>query len=76
MTAPFSNICTTDEDESKRIIMQETLSHNCSAIKEKSKQSIVNKYLLQNYSADVDKLCSAKTEISEYTIMEQKQRRV
>ena len=70
MTAPSSDIYSTDEDESKRIIVHETLSHNCSAKKEKSKQSIVNKTLLQNYSAEVDKLCSMKIDKSEYTITE------
>ena len=46
MTAPSSNINSTDEDKSKRIIVHKTLSQNCSVNKEKSKQSIVNKILL------------------------------
>ena len=38
----------------------------------KIKKSIVNKTLSQNYSADVDKLCSTEEEKPEYTITEQK----
>ena len=53
MTAPNSNICSRDEDESKRIIVHETLSQNCSVNKDESKCSIVNETLSQNYSADV-----------------------
>ena len=45
MTASSSNINSTDEDESKRIIMHETLSQNCSTEKIDSKRSIVNKTL-------------------------------
>ena len=60
MTAPSSNLCFTDKDESKHIIVHETLSHICSTNQDKSKQSIVNKTLLPNYSADVDKLCSTE----------------
>ena len=33
-----------------------------------SKRSIFNKTLSQNYSVDVDKLCSMEKDISEYTI--------
>ena len=55
MTAP---------DESKRIIVHETLPQNCYANKNKSKQSIVNETLSHNYSVDMDKLL--------YTITEQK----
>ena len=55
-TAPSSNINSTDEDESKRNIVHEALSHNCSTKKYESKQSIVKKTLSQNYSAEVDKL--------------------
>ena len=58
MTAPSLNIYATDEDESKRIIVHETLSHSCSTNKSKSKRSIVNGTLSQKNSADV----------SEYTI--------
>ena len=72
MTALYSKVYSTDEDESKRIIVHETLSQSCSTNDGKSKLSIVNETLLQNYSADVDELCSTKIDISEYTITEQK----
>ena len=62
MTAPYFNVNATDEDESKRIIVHEGLSESCSTNKSKSKHSIVNKTILQNNS----------TEVSEYTITEQK----
>ena len=75
MTAPSSNVYSTDEDESKLIIVHKTLSQTCSANKDKSKQSIVSKTLLQNYSADVDELCSTEEDKSEYTITEQKDAR-
>ena len=44
----------------------------CSTGEDESKQSIINRNLSQNYSVDVDKLCSTEIDISEYTIMEQK----
>ena len=44
----------------------------CSTDEDKSKQSIVNENLSQNYSADVDEICSTEIDISEYTITEQK----
>ena len=47
MTAPSLNIYATDEDESKRIIVHETLSHSCSTNKSKSKRSIANETLSQ-----------------------------
>ena len=72
MTAPSLNVYSTDEDESKRIIVQKGLSQSCSTKEDKLKKSIVNKTLLQNYSADVDKLCSTEKDIPEYTITEQK----
>ena len=64
MTALFSNIFSTDKDESKRIIVHKTLSQSCSANKEESKQSIVNETLSQNYSADVDELSSVEDDKS------------
>ena len=64
ITTPFSNVYSTDEDEWKRIIVHETLSHNCSANKDESKQSIVNETLSHKYSADVDKICSTEEEKS------------
>ena len=72
MTALSSNIYTTDENESKHIIVHKGLSQSCSMNKGESKCSIVNGNLSQNYSANVDKLCSTKKEISEYTIGDQK----
>ena len=72
MTAPSSNVNSTDKDESKRIIVHKTLSQNCSANKDKSKQSIVNETLLQNYYVEVDKLCSTDIDKSEYTITKQR----
>ena len=72
MTAPSSNVYSTDEDESKRIIVHETLLQNCSANEGKLKKSIVNVNLLQNYSAEVDKLCSTDKDKSEYTITQKR----
>ena len=72
MTAPSSNVYSTDEDKSKCIILHKTLLQNCSVNKDKSKQSIINKTLSQKYSADVDKLCSTEEDKPEYTITEQK----
>ena len=62
MTALSLNVNTTDEDESKRIIVYEGLSGNCSTDVSESKRNIVNKTLSQNLSVDV----------SEYTITELK----
>ena len=72
MTAPSSNIYSTDEYKSKRIIVHNGLSQSCSTNEGESKHSIVNKTLSQNYYVDVDELCSTEKEISEYIIMEQK----
>ena len=51
-----------DEDESKRIIVHEGLSENCSTDVSESKRNIVNETLSHDYYMDV----------SEYTIMELK----
>ena len=67
MTAPSSDVNSTDKDESKRIIVQETLSHNCSANNDELKKIIVNKNLSQDYSAGVEKLCLIEIDKSEYT---------
>ena len=64
MTAPSSNVCSTEKKESKRIIVHKTLLQICSANKGESKQVMVNETLLQNYSADVDKLCSTEEDKS------------
>ena len=52
--------------------MYEGLSQSCFKNEGKSKGSIVNETLLQNYSADVDELCSTEKDKSEYSIREQK----
>ena len=57
MTAPFLYVCSMDEDESKGIIMNKTLSHGCSKNKDESKGIIIHKTLLQSCSTDKDKLC-------------------
>ena len=62
MTAPSMNSNATDKDKSKRIIVHEVLSENCSTNVSESKQNIVNKNLLHSNYADV----------SEYTITELK----
>ena len=61
MTSPSLNVNSTDEDESKRIIVHEGLSESFSTNKIKLKRRIVNKNLSQNNSA----------EVSDYTITEQ-----
>ena len=53
MTALSSNVNVTDEDESKEIIVHETLSENNSKDVSKSERNIVNETLSQNNSADV-----------------------
>ena len=72
MTDPSSDIYSTDEDESKRIILHKTLSQNCSASKANQNKASSKKTLSQKYSTDVDKLCSTEIEKVEYTTMEQK----
>ena len=62
MTALSSNVNVTDEDESKEIIVHETLSENISTDVSESKRNIVNENLSQKSSADM----------SENTIMELK----
>ena len=62
MNAPPSNVNVTDEDESKEIIVHETLSDNSFTDVRKSERNIVNENLLQKNSA----------EVSEYTITELK----
>ena len=61
-TAPSLNVNTTQEYESKRIIVHEGLSENFSTDVIESKRNIVNGILSQNNSTD----------LSEYTITEQK----
>ena len=53
MTAPYSNVNVTDKDESKEIIVHETLSENNSTDVSESERNIVNKNLSQDNSADI-----------------------
>ena len=62
ITASSSNINDKDKDESKRIIVHETLSENSSTDVSESERNIVNKTLSENNSA----------EVSEYTTTELK----
>ena len=66
-----SNVYSTDEDESKCIIVHKRLSQSCSMNEGESESSIVNETLSHNDSADVDELCSKEKDILEY-IIEQK----
>ena len=52
-TAPSSNVNVTDEDESKEIIVHETLWENQSKDVSESECNIVHETLSQNNSADV-----------------------
>ena len=52
-TAPSSNVNVTDKEESKEIIVHETLSENQSKAISKSECNIVHETLSQNNSADV-----------------------
>ena len=62
MAAPSLNVNVTDEDKSKRIIVHEILSENCSTGVSKSKRNIVNENVSQKNPP----------EVSEYTITELK----
>ena len=53
MTSPSSNVIVTDEDESKEIILHETLSENNSRDVSESERNIVNKTLSQKNSMGV-----------------------
>ena len=53
MISPSLKVNATDEDKSKRIIVHEGLSENCSIDVSKSKRNIFNKFLSQNISANV-----------------------
>ena len=64
MTAPYSHVCSTDEDKSKDIIVHETLLRNCSTDEDESKVIIINKNLSQNCSANEDKLGSTEEDKS------------
>ena len=64
ITALYSHVCCTDKDESKRIIMHETLSQNCYMDEGESKRSIINKNLPQKSSADEAELSFTEEEKS------------
>ena len=68
MTAPSSHVCSTDEYESKHIIVHETLSKSCYTDKDESKRSIVN----ETCSVDKEKLISTEEYKLECIITEQK----
>ena len=53
MTTPYLNVNVRDEDESKSIIMHESLSDNFSTYISKSKRNIFNEHLWQKISANV-----------------------
>ena len=54
MTAPSSNVYSTDEDESKRIIVHETLSHNYSAgvYKLWTTEKDISEYIIEQKDAE------------------------
>ena len=62
MTDLSLQIFSTDEDESKGIIVHENLSQSCSKDEDESKGIIANKTLSQSCSMDEDELCSMKEE--------------
>ena len=68
MTAPFSHVCSTDEDESKGITVHENLLQSFSKDKDESKGIIANGTLLQSCSTDENELCSTEEEKPEYAI--------
>ena len=53
MTALYFNVNGTDKDESKHIIVHESLSESCSTDVSESKRNIVNEIFSQNNSANV-----------------------
>ena len=66
MTAPSSNVNVKDDNESKQIIVHETLLENSSTDVSKSKRNIVNKNLSQNNSANVSEYNSTELKDNEY----------
>ena len=67
MTAPSLNVNVTDEDESKEIIVHETLSENNSKGVSESERNIVNETLLQNNSMDVPENTITELKDEEHT---------
>ena len=66
MTAPSFNVNIKDKDGSNRIIVQESLSENCSTDVSESNRNIVNVTLLQKHSANVAEYTSVELEEKEY----------
>ena len=62
MTALSSHVCSTDEDESKGIIVHGTLSQSCSTDEDESKGIIIHEILLKSCYTDEDELCSTEEE--------------
>ena len=60
MTAPTLHVYSTDEDESKGIVVQKTLSQSCSTDEDESKGITVNETLSHSCSTDKDELCSTQ----------------
>ena len=60
MTAMSLNVNVTDKDVSKRIIVHESLSDNCSTDVSESNRNIVNVTLLQNKSANISEYTSTE----------------
>ena len=52
MNSPSLTVCSTDKEESKQSIVNDTLSHNCSTDKSESRRSIVRKTLSQSSFTD------------------------
>ena len=68
MTAPSSNVNVTDEDETKEIIVHQTLSENNYKDVRKSEFNTVNETLSQNNFADVPE--NANTELKDEELRE------
>ena len=66
MTSPSSNINFTDEDESKEIIVHETLLENNSTDVSESERNIVNENLSQDNSADLPENTITELKDEEY----------
>ena len=66
MTAPSSNVNVMYEDESKQIIVHETLSEKSSTDVRESERNIVNETLLHNNSANVSGYTITELKDKEY----------
>ena len=72
MTALSLRVCSTDQDESKGIIVHKILSQSCFTEEDEPKRIIVNKNLSRNCSTEEGELCSTEEGKSECTITKQK----